>query len=184
MQWSLLWDLFQCIYGSQELNFAQYFGSYFCDPLGNKESLILITMIYLLCTNCPRYMGSTLALATTPTQIWRKTTSLPNESHLSHMSIIYLSYVNHKEDHVTGHDYHNMADFTATWSKCLTLRMRGAIACGPLSQRRHQGIHIHTQGSPSRLDHPHGDSRLQHQHRHKYHRCCHSGCLTHIQGQP
>ena len=87
----------QCIYCRQESNFPPYFGSCFCDPdvqLGNKESVILITMIYLLCTNCPRYMGSAQALATSLTQTWRHQRS-PNwvtyESLVNNLPLIYES---------------------------------------------------------------------------------------------
>ena len=35
----------------------------------------------------------------------------------------------------------------------------GAVACGPLSQRWHQRIHIHTQGIPSHTDHTAADTQ-------------------------
>merc|ERR1719348_466547 len=52
-------------------------------------------MIYLLCTNCPRYGWDQRRLWQQPRLKPDVTNWLPNESHMSHLSIIYLSYVNH-----------------------------------------------------------------------------------------
>ena len=192
---------YQCIYCRQESNFPPYFGSCFCDTdvqLGNKESVILITMIYLLCTNCPRYMGSAQALATAPTQTWRHQLgpnwvtyeSLVNNLPLTYESLGLCKTVSPRIITVLMWNARSsafqpwLADVTMTRSKrSMTLRMRGAAACGPLSQRWHQRIHIHTQGIPSHPDHPAGDTRPSPGHRRQHHRC-HSSCLTHIQVNP
>merc|ERR1719348_2855916 len=102
-------------------------------------------MIYLLCTNCPRYGWDQRRLWRQPRLKPDVTNWLPNESHMSHLSIIYLSYENHlglirlchraslpytceMQDHHAFQPW--LADVTMTRSKrSMTLRMRGAAAC-------------------------------------------------------
>ena len=140
-------------------------------------------------------MGSAQALATTLTQTSRHQLLNPNwvtyESLVNNLPLIYesrgmcetvlLSTVYRPWE---MQDHHAFQPWLGrrnndTIKEQMKLRMRGAGACGPLSQRWYQRIHIHTQGIPSHPDHPAGDT----EHRRQHHRC-HSSCLTHIQVNP
>ena len=109
-------------------------------------------------------------------QAWLKhdvINGVPTESHMSHLSIIYLSYMNHvgciRPCHRASLPY-----MRNTRSSCIPTMLgrrhndtvkvydaekEGGGRSGPLSQRWHQRIHIHTQGIPSHPDHTAADTR-------------------------
>ena len=115
----------------RETSLFPYLGSSQNICLTNKESLVLITMIYLLCTNCPRYMASAQALATA----WTQTRRHPLWSQT--LSRIWVTCQQFR-----SHIRATLGLNGVRW------RVRLTVACGPLSLRWDQSVHIHTQGIP------------------------------------
>ena len=123
---------------NKETSLFPYLGSSQNVCLTNKESLVLITMIYLLCTNCPRYMASAQALATA----WTQTRRHPLWS--QNLSRIWVTC-----QQFGSHIWATLGPHWATLGlNGVRWRVRLTVACGPLSLHWDQGIHIHTQGIP------------------------------------
>ena len=123
---------------NKETSLFPYLGSSQNVCLTNKESLVLITMIYLLCTNCPRYMASAQALATA----WTQTRRHPLWS--QNLSPIWVTC-----QQFGSHIWTTLGPHWATLGlNGVRWRVRLTVACGPLSLHWDQGIHIHTQGIP------------------------------------
>ena len=164
-------------YGCQELNFAQYSRPSCYDPdvqCWEIKRVWYWSLWYIYFVQIVRGIWDRRRLWRQPRLKPDVTNWVPTESHMSHLSIIYLSYMNHVgcvrpcywapctvhgKCKIIMHSNHGWQ--TSQWhgQSKWRMRMRGAAACGPLSQRWHQRIHIHTQGIPSHPDHTVADTR-------------------------
>jgi len=152
-------------------------------------------MIYLLCTNCPRYMGSAQALATSLTQTWRHQRS-PNwvtyESLVNNLPLIYESrglYETMPPRIITAHaEYKIIMHSNHAWQ---TSQWHGqSVWRWERGGRSH--VDLWASADTNEFTFTHRASLvipiillpiLDHRYRHQHHRC-HSSCLTHIQVNP